>query len=144
MTITLHTSRGELTGTDIRTIITTEWGAGAGLATGRDGYLGEVIAPDEYQYDAFQVLGRVTSARTPDGDVHYTGGDWMRPYLGDPLASVRSATDNLAVLRSTVEDADTAWRDSIRAALVDGQRVVDIAAAAGISRERVYQIRDGR
>lgn len=56
---------------------------------------------------------------------------------GAPLDRIMAAT----VAR---QEAEAEWRASIRAALSDGQRVVDIAEAAGISRERVYQLRDGR
>lgn len=61
-----------------------------------------------------------------------------------PVTTVQEATDKLAAARDALADADGRWRAAIRAALADGQRVVDIAEAAGISRERVYQIRDGR
>lgn len=42
------------------------------------------------------------------------------------------------------ENADHEWRKAIREALDRGARVALIADTAGISRERVYQIRDGR
>lgn len=64
--------------------------------------------------------------------------------VGAPLDVVADATGELAALRQATEAAEEAWKASIRAAVADGQRVVDIAEAAGISRERVYQIRDGR
>lgn len=144
MTITLHTSRGELTGPSIPVIVATEWGPDARFSGGRDGYLGNVIEQDPRNHRAWHVLGKITSAATPDGDIHYMGGEWMELYLGDPMSGVRAATEHLMTSRATAEDADRAWRASIRAALADGQRAVDIAEAAGISRERVYQIRDGR
>lgn len=56
---------------------------------------------------------------------------------GAPLDRVMAAT----VARA---EAEAEWLASIRAAVAAGQRVVDIAEAAGISRERVYQIRHGR
>ncbi|MCW2898480.1 MAG: hypothetical protein JWO67_745 [Streptosporangiaceae bacterium] len=59
---------------------------------------------------------------------------------GGPLEAVREATERLAALRR----AEQHWQATIRAAVADKERVVDIAEAAGISRERVYQIRDGR
>ena len=59
-------------------------------------------------------------------------------YAGQLGAPDGDLTDEAAA------DADRAWRAAIRAALIDGQRAVDVALAAGISRERVYQIRDGR
>lgn len=55
-----------------------------------------------------------------------------------------TALDAVAAATGARAVAETAWREAIRAAVADGQRVVDVAEAAGISRERVYQIRDGR
>jgi DNA-binding phage protein len=43
-----------------------------------------------------------------------------------------------------MEEADAEWRSTIRRAIEMGVPVTRIAAAAGVSRERVYQIRDGR
>lgn len=67
--------------------------------------------------------------------VHDTGG---------PLDDVYAATEAKRLADEAAADADREWRAAIRAALTDGQRVVDVAEAARISRERVYQIRDGR
>lgn len=63
---------------------------------------------------------------------------------GGPLDEVADATESKRRADEAAADADRAWRAAIRAALADGQRVVDIAETAGVSRERVYQIRDGR
>jgi hypothetical protein len=64
--------------------------------------------------------------------------------VGTPLDAVADATETKRAADEDAADADRVWRDAIRRALTAGQRVVDIAEAAGISRERVYQIRDGR
>ncbi|MGY1846875.1 helix-turn-helix domain-containing protein [Blastococcus sp. SYSU DS1021] len=40
--------------------------------------------------------------------------------------------------------ADDEWRKAIREAIDCGTSVTAIAAAAGVSRERIYQIRDDR
>jgi hypothetical protein len=66
--------------------------------------------------------------------VHDTGG---------PLDDVYAATEAKRLADEAAADADREWRAAVRTALA-GQRVVDVAEAAGISRERVYQIRDGR
>lgn len=63
---------------------------------------------------------------------------------GAPLDLVTEATLDLAEARAVLEEAEMQWRAAIRAAVGGGQRVVDVADAAGISRERVYQIRDRR
>jgi AcrR family transcriptional regulator len=54
------------------------------------------------------------------------------------LSKMRTNAQEIAAL------ADQEWRQGIVAALSDGMSVADIAAAAGISKARVYQIRDGR
>lgn len=40
--------------------------------------------------------------------------------------------------------ADQEWRDEIVGALMRGVSAADVAEAAGITRQRVYQIRDGK
>jgi hypothetical protein len=57
-----------------------------------------------------------------------------------PLDDVHAATLELGARRAAAEGAEAEWW----AAIAGAQRVTDVAAAAGISRERVYQIRDGR
>ncbi|MCW2901905.1 MAG: hypothetical protein JWO67_4170 [Streptosporangiaceae bacterium] len=82
------------------------------------------------------------SRRTPAGRAaQYLA---VRVEQVDLLADVRATTERLAALRQEIDKADSAWREAIRTAVADGGRVIDVAAAAGISRERVYQIRDGR
>lgn len=55
----------------------------------------------------------------------------------DELAEVRDRLDALAELQD--ERARL-----IRKALADGARIVDIVEASGLTRARIYQIRDGR
>lgn len=55
----------------------------------------------------------------------------------DDLADVRAKIDDLADLQA--ERASL-----VRKALRDGARVADIANASGLTRGRIYQIRDGR
>lgn len=61
-----------------------------------------------------------------------------------PIELVRQRTGAKGVAETNAADADALWREAIKAAVDAGERVVDIAAAAGISRDRVYQIRDDR
>ncbi|ALE05499.1 hypothetical protein AL755_08435 [Arthrobacter sp. ERGS1:01] len=49
-----------------------------------------------------------------------------------------------AAAEDAFEKADAAFRDGIRAALADGMKAAQIADATGLSRPRIYQIRDGR
>lgn len=60
------------------------------------------------------------------------------------LGRVRKRTTWLNIARTKEAVAEREWRESIRQALVEGERAADIAEAAGISKARVYQIRDGR
>lgn len=60
------------------------------------------------------------------------------------LPTVAAKARQLATARGRVSACEKELAAAICAALADGQRVVDVAEAAGISRERVYQIRDGR
>jgi hypothetical protein len=58
-----------------------------------------------------------------------------------PLELVRQTTAR----KAEAETADREWREAIQAAIRAGERVVDIAAAAGgIHVTRVYQIRDNK
>jgi hypothetical protein len=65
----------------------------------------------------------------------------------EPLPVRPAATDDLscvAVAASRIGQAEKARDEAIRAALDAGHSVISIAKAAGLSRERIYQIRDGR
>lgn len=58
--------------------------------------------------------------------------------------NVRRATRKLAEARTKADEAEQHWQSVIRIALSQGGSAAEIAEAAGISRQRVYQIRDGR
>lgn len=62
----------------------------------------------------------------------------------DPLADVHEATDVLTKLREATEAAEREWRKAIRRALAAGVPVADLADTAGVTRARIYQIRDDR
>lgn len=57
---------------------------------------------------------------------------------------VKDATFARDAADAEYQRCDTGWRTLIRDAMNDGGSATGLAAAAGISRERVYQIRDGR
>lgn len=57
---------------------------------------------------------------------------------------VAEAARTIHLLRQDVKDAEKELARQIKYALKEGVAVAQIAMAAGISRERVYQIRDGR
>lgn len=60
-----------------------------------------------------------------------------------PIEAVRQATATKAGADQAAGDADLVWRAAIQAAVRLGERVTEIAdAAGGISVQRVYQIRD--
>jgi hypothetical protein len=60
------------------------------------------------------------------------------------IQDVQRAARSLAKARERVTYHEVLLAEEIRAALAAGARVADIAASAGVSRSRVYQIRDGR
>lgn len=57
---------------------------------------------------------------------------------------VKHATVTRAAAAAEYERCDTGWRILIRDAMNGGGHAAALAAAAEVSRERVYQIRDGR
>lgn len=58
--------------------------------------------------------------------------------------NIRRATRKLTEARERAQAAEADWQAKIRIAVRQGIPVIEVAEAAGISRERVYQIRDGR
>lgn len=66
---------------------------------------------------------------------------------GEPLAVRPAPSDDLshvAVAASRIGQAEEARDEAIRRALAAKHPVIDIANAAGLTRGRIYQIRDGR
>jgi hypothetical protein len=61
-----------------------------------------------------------------------------------PLEPLKAATAAKAAAAREAGDADLAWRKEIREAIAHGFKLSVVAEAAGVSVERVYQIRDGR
>jgi hypothetical protein len=61
----------------------------------------------------------------------------------DPLLTVAEATQDLRDAQAQVDEAEARRDAAVRAAIERGMRIVDIAEAAGLTRGRVYQIRDG-
>jgi len=88
----------------------------------------------------------------PDGHLSDENAEHIRQALAAefsvashaPLDAVIEATAAKDKANQDAEEADRVWREAIRAAVMAGERVVEIAEAARISRDRVYQIRDGR
>lgn len=65
--------------------------------------------------------------------------------MSDDLPSrIAEVTEQRAKAQADLDWADQQWRALIAAAAGSGVSVASIADAAGISRARVYQIRDGR
>jgi len=60
------------------------------------------------------------------------------------LTEVRAASSRVAALGVELEAATEARDDAIRDALATGATVAGIVEATGLSRARVYQIRDRR
>lgn len=62
----------------------------------------------------------------------------------DHLHRIERATTDLAALRAATETAELAWRKTITDALAAGESATAVAETAGVSRARVYQLRDGK
>jgi hypothetical protein len=62
----------------------------------------------------------------------------------DNLDDVRDLATRRAVAQSEFEAADTALREAIRLALSAGATAPALAAVTGLSKQRIYQIRDNR
>lgn len=62
----------------------------------------------------------------------------------EALAEVREARANRKALEEAYVETDTDFKVKIRQALRAGATVSEVYVAAGVSRERVYQIRDDR
>lgn len=62
----------------------------------------------------------------------------------DEVDRVRATARELASVRDEADRIENDLRWAIRDAIKAGARVESIADAAGLSRQRVYQIRDGR
>jgi len=62
----------------------------------------------------------------------------------DIRTRIRNTAAEAADWRELADDADKRRDDLIRAALADGVSVGEVVNATGLSRARIYQIRDGR
>lgn len=60
------------------------------------------------------------------------------------LDDVADAADAVAAAKTALEDAEYARNQTVKRALAHGARVVDVTAAAGVTRARIDQIRQGR
>lgn len=64
--------------------------------------------------------------------------------IEESLDEVCDAREALKYARDTVKAAEAELAERVRYAIKDGASVLDAARAAGLSRERIYQIRDRR
>lgn len=60
------------------------------------------------------------------------------------LDDVADAADAVAAAKTALEDAEHTRNRAVKRALAHGARVVDVTAAAGVTRARIDQIRQGR
>lgn len=56
--------------------------------------------------------------------------------------AIRRASTGVYAAQAALAAAEAQRDDAIRAALADGTRVVDLVSWTGLSRPRIYQIRD--
>jgi hypothetical protein len=62
----------------------------------------------------------------------------------DALEAIRESTQRRAVAEEAFGAAVEAQTTAIRTAIAAGVSTLDLAAETGLSRARIYQIRDGR
>jgi hypothetical protein len=62
----------------------------------------------------------------------------------EQAAATRHLRAVTARRKRVVEQAEADWREAVKAALATGLNGPQVAELAGIKKERVYQIRDGR
>jgi hypothetical protein len=100
------------------------------------------LTADEVPEDVLAANGwRVTSSDTPAAEKGYRIVD-VEAVEWEQI--VKHVTFAKAQAEIEAGRQDLAWRTALRDAMYDGGSATRLAAAAGISRERVYQIRDGR
>lgn len=103
------------------------------------------IGPFEYVRTAVRYGTRYKEYRCVDRKACARREAQMRRELADAvLDEIRMARENLTDLRRDVVSAEARVATQVREALKEGVGATAIARAAGLSRERVYQIRDGR
>jgi hypothetical protein len=60
------------------------------------------------------------------------------------MTAVEAARDRLTAARQELEAAEHALHAAVRTALEQGEKATTIAEQLGVTRARVYQLRDGR
>lgn len=60
------------------------------------------------------------------------------------LDSIRAAATEKAAAQAVLDERVEALNDLVRTALAEGATVADLADASGLSKPRIYQIRDRR
>lgn len=91
---------------------------------------------------ASAVLGRPVDAALPDDDA--LRGTWVLTPSRAVLRRVRDSRVALDWATQAVAEAAAEERAAVQAALASGVSAVDVARILGVTRARVYQIRDGR
>lgn len=86
--------------------------------------------------DMWEILAEQFNSEIP-GEVGYSLQD-------DVLAAIRHEADKITEAAITIAEAEEVRDDYIRAAINARVPVTGIAAAAGLTRGRIYQIRDNR
>lgn len=133
MTVTVYDRRSgeQHTGRTPESVARRVWGRHAELRLSADpsdagdgAILGRVVRRDPQQVGVYFVLAEVV--------------------VSGLAASADPLLESVTECSRTAAEALEARDEAIRQAVTAGLRATDIARAAGISRERVYQIRDGR
>lgn len=102
----------------------------------------ETGGANEVAEAASAALGQSVDASLPeDPDL---SGMWVLTPSRAVIRRVRDSREALEWATQTVTEAVTEQRAAVQAALESGVSAVDVAEVLGVTRARVYQIRDGR
>lgn len=82
---------------------------------------------------------------SPDDEADITElDDFRESVYANAIADLQDAWDLLEGARESVRDAESNVRRAVQEALEDGMPATRVGKTLGVSRARVYQIRDGK
>lgn len=84
-------------------------------------------------------------AVSADAEMTVAELDEMAAFIDEVGADdLRDAMEGVQYARRELADTESALRDSVREALKEGMAATRVAEVLGVSRARVYQLRDGK
>lgn len=101
--------------------------------------------PYEYAETVVRSRGRVKLYRHVDRrKCERNRRESLKLAAEDYAMRIRDVRSNIEIARQDIADSEAELHDLVRNAISEGVSVTALARAAGLSRERIYQIRDGR